>query len=222
MSGGHGNPNWNYEETLLVYELLLKHHPEKAPGPSSQEVKDLSDYIRNLPYHKDQDKNEKFRNLNSIAMKLQNLNSELTGKGLSSSNKLDSEIVDRFKTDRAKVTQAAEEIRNGVIYIKDLGDQEDDQDEVLEGRVRSRVHKSRERRSLRKKKIKEVKAKNGELVCEECGREEDKSLGDISECIFEVHHVVPISEASKVGVKTKLSDLAVLCACCHRIVHARM
>ncbi|MFC5863815.1 HNH endonuclease [Acidicapsa dinghuensis] len=35
--------------------------------------------------------------------------------------------------------------------------------------------------------------------------------------MFEVHHVIPISEIGM--TRTKLKDLALLCANCHRYVH---
>ncbi|MDO6522910.1 HNH endonuclease [Shimia thalassica] len=37
---------------------------------------------------------------------------------------------------------------------------------------------------------------------------------------MECHHTVPVSEM-KPGDKTKLSDLALVCANCHRMIHAK-
>ena len=47
-----------------------------------------------------------------------------------------------------------------------------------------------------------------------------KTYGDLGEGFIECHHKVPVSEL-KPGAKTKLSDLAVLCANCHRMLHRR-
>lgn len=90
-----------------------------------------------------------------------------------------------------------------------------------EGERTLRAHRRRERSSiLRDRKLAEVRAAYGRCICAICGMDEltmypRKFAGRI----FEVHHLAPLSKAAT-PVRTTLADLAVLCANCHRAVHA--
>lgn len=97
---------------------------------------------------------------------------------------------------------------------KALGD--DFELEGLEGEVRLRVvaHRSRERK-LRTAKLAEHRGKHASLRCEVCAFDFDKVYGVE---YAEVHHLRPLAKAPGTQV-TKLSDLAVLCANCHRVAH---
>lgn len=82
-------------------------------------------------------------------------------------------------------------------------------------------HYRRERsNSLRESKLAEVRALHGTCICALCGVEETSRYpSSFGQRIFEVHHLSPLSAAST-PVRTTLDDLAVLCANCHRAVHA--
>lgn len=90
-----------------------------------------------------------------------------------------------------------------------------------EGERRLMSHYRRERSSsLRLKKLAEVRALHGQCVCALCGIDDNsKYPKHFGERIFEVHHLSPLSTAAT-PVRTTLADLAVLCANCHRAVHA--
>lgn len=90
-----------------------------------------------------------------------------------------------------------------------------------EGQRKLLSHYRRERSSsLRLKKLAEVRARYGKCVCALCGIDEaSKYPRQFGERIFEVHHLSPLSTAVT-PVRTTLDDLAVLCASCHRAVHA--
>ena len=94
-------------------------------------------------------------------------------------------------------------------------------DGSAEGERKLRAHYRRERSSvLREKKLAEVHALHGKYICELCEVEEDsKYPRAFGKCIFEVHHMAPLSKAAT-PVRTTLADLSVLCASCHRAVHA--
>ena len=90
-----------------------------------------------------------------------------------------------------------------------------------EGDRRLRSHYVRERSTrLRADKLNAFRATHGQLHCEICRQNETerypKPCGDK---LFEVHHLAPLSGAST-PIRTTLDDLAVLCANCHRLVHA--
>ena len=95
---------------------------------------------------------------------------------------------------------------------------------VIEGRRKLRTHEQLERRSLRPQKLVENREKHdGILTCECCDKSEEEFPTDIRERIFEVHHKIPlakVSKNSKVGGETDTEKLAVLCANCHRGIHA--
>jgi predicted HNH restriction endonuclease len=80
-------------------------------------------------------------------------------------------------------------------------------------------HLRRERNPLlAKKKKADFRRKNkGRLYCEAC-TSPHAEYKNLTSDIFEVHHRLPLSKA-KGPVKTKLSDLAVLCPNCHRAIN---
>lgn len=91
--------------------------------------------------------------------------------------------------------------------------------DATEGRPVYRTHLIRER----DKKIVDLKKKQtlleeGVLKCEACSFDFASSYGKRGENYIECHHKNPLSD-TKSGQKTKLEDLALLCANCHKIVH---
>lgn len=82
-------------------------------------------------------------------------------------------------------------------------------------------HRSRERH-LRLAKLKAARrANNGRLLCEvpNCGFDFLKRYGDLGDGYAQVHHKRPLSEMPDEGAETTLSDLAVVCANCHAMIH---
>jgi hypothetical protein len=92
---------------------------------------------------------------------------------------------------------------------------------ALEGRRVLAAHFRRERSLfLRQKKIESVREVLGHCACEICGLSDDGAYPErLADCIFEVHHRLPLHRAID-PVRTTLDDLALLCASCHRAVHA--
>ncbi|MFI3046491.1 HNH endonuclease [Pseudomonas coronafaciens] len=88
-----------------------------------------------------------------------------------------------------------------------------------EGNPRLVSHLRRERNStiVKKKKIK-VFAETGALCCEVCGFNFEKVYGRAGEKFCEVHHLTPLHKSDR-NTETKLSELAVVCSNCHRIIH---
>lgn len=87
--------------------------------------------------------------------------------------------------------------------------------EAEEGRARLRVHLRRERS---RKLITDFKASLSSFACEACGDDMEAIYGELGAGYIEAHHKVPVAQIEE-GVKTKLSDLAALCANCHRMIH---
>jgi 5-methylcytosine-specific restriction enzyme A len=102
-----------------------------------------------------------------------------------------------------------------------LDDNFDGVDEAEEGRILSALHLRRERSpKLAKTKKARVLRESGKLECEVCRFDFLKAYGEHGRGFIECHHVKPLE--SLVGSsKTRLDDLALLCANCHRMIHAR-
>lgn len=90
--------------------------------------------------------------------------------------------------------------------------------EFVEGRKILVEHFVRERdRSLVKQKKNEA-LMNGSYFCEVCSFSFQKTF---SKDFIECHHIEPISEKPVNGSITELSDLALVCSNCHRMLHQK-
>lgn len=88
---------------------------------------------------------------------------------------------------------------------------------VDEGQRRLVLHLQRERkRSIVDKKKKQAAT----LDCEVCGFSSSCTYGGTAEKYCEVHHLIPLHKVEGT-TKTRMEDLAILCANCHRVVHLR-
>ncbi|PNV94781.1 HNH endonuclease [Pseudomonas protegens] len=85
----------------------------------------------------------------------------------------------------------------------------------------TRVHRVRERdKKIVKRKKEEALTQHGALQCEACGFNFSQTYGADVEGVIDVHHTKPLHTLQP-GDKTKLADLALLCANCHRVVHSQ-
>ena len=60
--------------------------------------------------------------------------------------------------------------------------------------------------------------RDGKLICEVCTLNFADRYGKHGAGYIEVHHLTPIAKLGT-GAKTRLSDLALVCANCHRMLH---
>lgn len=95
----------------------------------------------------------------------------------------------------------------------------DEAEEFPEGRELYRTHKTRERdsRVVQLKKTR-VLGEQGRLACEVCGFDFQSVYGVHGAGFIECHHSIPVSEYVD-GQSTKLGDLRLVCANCHRVLH---
>jgi predicted RNA-binding Zn-ribbon protein involved in translation (DUF1610 family) len=93
----------------------------------------------------------------------------------------------------------------------------------FEGKLRHAFVKHRWREAkMRKAKIESAKEANvGRLVCEvpDCGFDFFKKYGKLGADYAQVHHRVPLSKSPTRGREIKLTDLAIVCANCHAMIH---
>ncbi len=219
------NPKWTRDELILALDLYFRVNPlhtsEKNP-----EIIALSDLLNQLPIHTDRPDVEKFRNPNGVYMKLCNFlrfDPGYSGKGLTAGAKLEEDIWNEFASDRGKLSKTAHSIKANyqqVAFSKpEPGITDYENDEFQEGRILTKLHKMRERnRTAVAKKKKSVLEATGALVCEVCAFDFFKFYGEIGFGFAECHHTIPLYELEP-NAKTKLSDLGIVCANCHRMLH---
>ncbi len=95
----------------------------------------------------------------------------------------------------------------------------EDDEEFPEGKELTKLHMRKERNpKVVLKKKKKVLQENGNLKCEVCNFDFVKFYGHLGYGFAECHHTIPVSELTD-GHKTKLSDLVIVCANCHRMLH---
>jgi 5-methylcytosine-specific restriction endonuclease McrA len=91
------------------------------------------------------------------------------------------------------------------------------EDWAYEGQPVVSQHVRRERSSrLRRRKIEAV---GGNPTCAACSFDFEATYGDRGRGFIECHHLIPVSEIDP-ATPTRLEDLALLCANCHRMIHA--
>jgi hypothetical protein len=91
-----------------------------------------------------------------------------------------------------------------------------------EGRMLTRLHAYKERdRGFAAKVRNYYKQKNGgKLHCVACGLKPELLYDDRGERCIEAHHTIPIEELQPDSI-TRVDDMAMVCASCHRIIHSR-
>lgn len=166
-----------------------------------------------------------YRTPASVVMKLMNFRSidpDYPGTGLTASARGDKEVWDEFSGDRDRLRAIADAIRSNTNEPRQASEEEAlDVVEASEGRLLTRIHLTRERsRKLVENRKKKALKEHGLLACEVCGFNFEAEYGEHGKGFIECHHTKPLHTVTTEG-KTKLEDLALLCANCHRMIHSR-
>lgn len=221
------NADWTREELILALELYLS-DPVSPPGKTSPEVADLSKFLGALGVRTGASRNDDYRNANGVYLKMMNFRRfdprfTAQGKvGMNRGNALERPIWDEFSDDVPALSAAAAVIRAAIADLDlDLSGGTDDDEGADEGRVFWRLHRARERNAKLVAKRKRLAfEKAGRLVCEVCEFDFEAQFGEVGSNFMEAHHVRPIA-AMMPGDKTRVDDLALVCANCHRMLHRR-
>jgi len=219
------NPKWTRDELILALELYMRVDPVHT-SDKNPEIIALSEILNSLPIHPHFEHAEKFRNANGVYMKLCNflrLDPSYTGTGLQRGGKLEEEIWNEFAKDPVRLKATADSILAGASLIPPPPDEAelaiDEEDEFPEGRLLTQLHKRRERNPVaaQKKKNKFLET-TGALACEVCDFDFHIIYGTMGNGFAECHHRKPLSELTESQI-TRLDDLAIVCANCHRMLH---
>lgn len=217
------NPPWTRDELILALDAYFSISPG-TPSPSQPEILALSSLLQRIG-NRDNAISESYRSPASVVMKLMNFRSidpEYVGEGLSATSRTDREVWNEFsdKRDRLKdiakiigeVATSAYSIVHGVFP---------ELTEASEGKTLTHMHVTRERnRKLVESKKKKTLHELGFLDCEACGFNFEKVYGERGKGYIECHHIIPLHELDG-SRKTKLNELALLCANCHRMIHSQ-
>jgi predicted HNH restriction endonuclease len=228
MNSRDRNPAWTRDELILALELYLR-DPSSPPGKSSTVVQELSDLLNELGHALGQGESQTFRDPNGVYMKLMNFRRfdpeyTRTGKvGLTRGNKEEKSVWSEFAHDRERLSKVAKAIRQAVpLVARESAERGNEHDivEAQEGRILTKLHQWRERsrRLVEQRKLKALK-EFGRLRCEVCLFDFEEHYGSRGKGFIEAHHTKPV-ETLVEGSKTRLEDLVLLCANCHRMVHA--
>jgi 5-methylcytosine-specific restriction protein A len=222
------NPKWHRDEIILALDLYFDKDLGSMDSRNPKIIA-LSEQLNRLPIFDHKPDQKTFRNPNGVTLKLANfkaLDQNYEGKGMTSSSKLDKEVFQEFSSDIKLLNQIANEIRqvsdnhelsNEVSKIEN--DDTSETDSVKEGQVLYKFHKVRERdRKIIDAKKKKVLKDKGELKCEACDFDFEKTYGEMGKGYIECHHLIPLSNF-QVNKETKIDDLALLCSNCHRMIH---
>jgi 5-methylcytosine-specific restriction protein A len=220
------NPPWTRDELILALNLYINAGRVQL-GNSDPQVIELSELLNNLPIHPTKLRQAKFRNPNGVSMKLGNFSSidpNYDGVGLERGSKLELEVWNDFADEPYLLSKVASAIRRDFVSIISeslpkydvVGDEE-----FKEGRILTQLHKQRERDpKLAKRKKDKVLKDTGRLACEVCSFDFAEVYGELGFGFAECHHLIPLSELD-MEKTVRLSDLAIVCANCHRMLHRR-
>lgn len=224
-------PDWTRDEHILALDFYLRYRPS-FPSQQSPEIAGLSRDIRAAAQRVGLTGDENFRNPNGVYMKLQNFSRidpsfvERGRKGLTRGSNDEQRVWNEFASDPDRLASVAATIRAHLgepIGQLDETIEADEPEvaEAAEGRLITRLHRTRERsrKLVRRKKDAVLKIK-GRLECEACRFDFQLFYGERGSDFIECHHTKPV-HSMKPGEKTKLKDLALVCANCHRMIHTR-
>lgn len=220
VTAGGRNPAWERDELILALDLYLG---AGLLDDSDKRVVALSELLNGLPLHPLRADAARFRNPNGVALKLANfaaIDPSYPGRGMSRGGRGDRQVWDELAGQPDLVSELAAGIREEAqSQEREPLPPEEDEAEALEGRLLFRRHRVRERdRRLTAKKKAQALSSTGRLHCEVCGFEFGDTYGDQGRGFIECHHIQPLGAARGL-VRTRLSDLALVCSNCHRMLH---
>ena len=219
------NPDWTKDELILALELFFR-EPSARGSATHPGCIELSKILNALQIHDYNGHGGTFRNPNGVGMKLSNFlryDPNYHGKGLQRGSKLEEEVWNTYAGNQNRLKEVAAAIRAGQLELEStktsVHNLVEEDEEAEEGKLLIALHKRRERNaSFARKKKENVLRASGSLSCEVCGFDFQAKYGLLGQGFAECHHEVPISNLAHKG-KTKMSDLRVVCANCHRMLH---
>jgi 5-methylcytosine-specific restriction protein A len=213
---------WNRDELILATSLYV----QLGGTGSTRNHRELSDLLRAIPIEQHLTENPRFRSAGSVKNKLGNIASldpMNPSRGRERAGTTDGEVLAQYRDRPEQLHALAATIIAAIrsSHPGDLSEVEPEVSESEEGELVTRLHRGRERDpTIVAKKKAHVMKVEGALRCEACGFDFGIVYGGRGEGFIECHHRLPLSEL--VGRRvTRVADLALVCANCHRMIHRR-
>jgi 5-methylcytosine-specific restriction protein A len=219
------NPEWTRDELILGLDLYFTVSTTQI-SPNNSDIVALSTLLNALSIHRAESRDDRFRNPAGVSMELRGflrLDPRYAGDGLRGA-KLAEVIWSEFANDQNRLRVIAAAIRVAhlalSVALPDSTDShEDDADVFPEGLILTRLHRLRERnQNIVRRKKERTLAEFGKLECEVCEFDFVNAYGQLGDGFAECHHVLPLCELVA-RANTRLTDLAIVCANCHRMLH---
>ena len=205
---------WTKNENILVMDAYVSGVRKRKSDPRFLELCKLLDRTTD----------------DSVEMRIANfkgIDPEHPRKGLTVTRQI-REVWTKFADNRARLKSKAAAIRKRIKakQSEKPGRLQKSKRKVSiavapEGKPLPRSHTVRERSSkLVREKKKSALRKTGRLFCEACGFDFVEKYGERGKGFIECHHTKPLRDLEPES-RTRLSDLALLCSNCHRMIHAK-
>jgi len=224
------NPPWTRDEIILALDFY-RQLGGVWPRPNDPRVVALSQTLTTLGRSLGHS-GTTLRNPNGVVMKLMNLRVHDPvydeNKSLKAGNRLEKEVWRDFADNPYELQSVAAAIRaeinkQSALRKTDFDGPENDYDgaEAAEGKLLTVLHHRRERSPTLAKRKKDAALRlTGKLACEACNFDFEEVYGERGRGFIECHHTRPLADLEH-EITTKLADLALLCANCHRMIHAK-
>ena len=212
--------DWEYDEIVLAC-VLAEANAWRQVSDTDQEIKDLSQLLQSPAIHPFPHRPD-FRTPGSVGQKIRNIIDQHPDHHGSHSdgNHLDKDVVHDFLADKPGMLARAARIRELLRATASDADVElPDLDLAApEGGLALRAHLRRERDPrLRYLKLADTKRRGLPIACEACGFDFGCTYGSRGLDYIECHHRTPLYVTGK--TQTRVTDLALLCSNCHRMIH---
>lgn len=213
--------DWTRDELILALDLYFR-EPSAQGNPSHPAVLRLSDLLRSLPIYPSNLRGPAFRNANGVGMKLANFRTcdpRYLGGGMPNGSRREKEVWAQFAGNLERLHATAAAIAANAQLLDPVTDLNERELAVAEGGILYRLHKRRERdRGIVQRKKLAVQREHGSLRCEVCYFDFAETYGMLGEFFAECHHTRPIAQMLPTD-RTRLRDLSIVCANCHRMLH---
>lgn len=220
------NPTWSRDELTLALDLYVQTNGNPT-GKDDEVLERLSTVLNKMHRLNGVAGNDALRNRNGVYLKVMNFRSSdpaylQQGKvGMTRGNRLEAVLWKEYDGRLPNLAADAKAIRDAVTEADEVAVAKLPLAEPYEGEeggVIMRLHKRYERDPKLVAEKRRAAAATGGLACEVCGFDFKATYGDLGKGSIEVHHIKPIHTLIA-GTITKLSDLVLLCANCHRMAH---
>lgn len=216
---------WTRDEIVLACALVEENGWRTVAQEDSRAI-ELSRLLQTQAIHPLEGRAPNFRNPAGVERKTGDIVSRLPDYSgtPTNGNQLDAKVLQDFLGRPEEMRTLAAAIRaalsNSETASAELPDPDLTDSITEEGGILLRSHLRRERSpKLRRDKLAHAKRCGQVIACEACGFDFFRVYGDRGHDYIECHHRLPLHASGKTS--NRLTDLALICSNCHRMIHRR-